>query len=247
MRTVTGAGRAGRAHVAVVPVGSGPGAGGGGGGGGRPASTGSSPSTTCSGSGATPSTASGGRRWNCSTTTAAVAAATSRIMVGTLVARATLRPAGTLRAAFDTLARIAPGRIIAGLGAGDDESLPEDTAFGVIPDALLPTRPARSRWRPPGHPGAGREAAGPAGAPSTRTGAGSSGATGWPAWRPPSPPSPAGATRSGSPGRLRRRCGWRRRPTAGTRGAARPAGSPSPPARSGTSWSGPAGPGRLSP
>jgi alkanesulfonate monooxygenase SsuD/methylene tetrahydromethanopterin reductase-like flavin-dependent oxidoreductase (luciferase family) len=72
------------------------------------------------------------------TTTAAVAAATSRVAVGTLVARATLRPPGTLRAAFDTLARIAPGRIIAGLGAGDDESLAEDTAFGVIPEALLP-------------------------------------------------------------------------------------------------------------
>jgi alkanesulfonate monooxygenase SsuD/methylene tetrahydromethanopterin reductase-like flavin-dependent oxidoreductase (luciferase family) len=71
-------------------------------------------------------------------TTAAVAAATDRITVGTLVARATLRPAGALRAAFDTLARIAPGRIIAGLGAGDDDSLAEDTAFGVIPDALLP-------------------------------------------------------------------------------------------------------------
>ncbi|HVW35463.1 MAG TPA: LLM class flavin-dependent oxidoreductase, partial [Acidimicrobiia bacterium] len=51
------------------------------------------------------------------TMTAAVAAATSRIMVGTLVARATLRSPGLHRAAFDTLARIAPGRIIAGLGA----------------------------------------------------------------------------------------------------------------------------------
>jgi alkanesulfonate monooxygenase SsuD/methylene tetrahydromethanopterin reductase-like flavin-dependent oxidoreductase (luciferase family) len=67
------------------------------------------------------------------TMTAAVAAATDRIAVGTLVARATLRPPGTTRAAFDTLARIAPGRIIAGLGAGDDDSLAEDTAFGVMP------------------------------------------------------------------------------------------------------------------
>src|SRR5688572_25891544 len=57
------------------------------------------------------------------TMTAAVAAATERIMVGTLVARATLRPPGTSRAAFDTLARIAPGRIIAGLGGGDEESV----------------------------------------------------------------------------------------------------------------------------
>lgn len=73
------------------------------------------------------------------TMTAAVAAATSRITVGTLVARATLRPPGMLRAALDTLARIAPGRIVAGLGAGDDESVAEDTAFGVLPADPSPT------------------------------------------------------------------------------------------------------------
>lgn len=67
------------------------------------------------------------------TMTAAVAAATTRLAVGTLVARATLRPPATLRAGFDTLARIAPGRIIAGLGGGDDESVAEDRAFGVLP------------------------------------------------------------------------------------------------------------------
>ena len=68
------------------------------------------------------------------TMTAAVAAATERITVGTLVARTTLRPPAVHRAAFDTLARIAPGRIVAGLGGGDDESIAEDTAFGVLPD-----------------------------------------------------------------------------------------------------------------
>ena len=67
------------------------------------------------------------------TMTAAVAAATQRVAVGTLVARATLRAPALHRAAFDTLARIAPGRIIAGLGGGDDESVAEDTAFGVLP------------------------------------------------------------------------------------------------------------------
>jgi len=67
------------------------------------------------------------------TMAAGVAAATARITVGTLVARATLRPPATLRAAFDTLARMAPGRIVAGLGAGDDESVAEDWAFGVLP------------------------------------------------------------------------------------------------------------------
>jgi alkanesulfonate monooxygenase SsuD/methylene tetrahydromethanopterin reductase-like flavin-dependent oxidoreductase (luciferase family) len=64
--------------------------------------------------------------------TAAVAAATSRIAVGTLVARATLRPPAMLRAGFDTLERIAPGRIVAGVGGGDDDSIPEDRAFGVL-------------------------------------------------------------------------------------------------------------------
>jgi len=72
------------------------------------------------------------------TMTAAVAAATQRLAVGTLVARATLRPPAVLRAAVDTLARIAPGRIIAGLGGGDDESLAEDSAFGVLPGDPAP-------------------------------------------------------------------------------------------------------------
>ena len=67
------------------------------------------------------------------TMTAAVATATERVAVGTLVARATLRAPAMHRVAFDTLARIAPGRIIAGLGGGDDESVAEDTAFGVLP------------------------------------------------------------------------------------------------------------------
>jgi len=77
------------------------------------------------------------------TMTAAVAAVTERIAVGTLVARATLRPPGTLRAAFDTLARIARGRIIAGLGGGDDESIAEDTAFGVLPGDPVPAGSGR--------------------------------------------------------------------------------------------------------
>jgi alkanesulfonate monooxygenase SsuD/methylene tetrahydromethanopterin reductase-like flavin-dependent oxidoreductase (luciferase family) len=86
------------------------------------------------------------------TMTAAVAAATERIMVGTLVARATLRPPATLRAAFDTLARIAPGRFIAGLGGGDDESVAEDRAFGVLPG----DPPPAGGWPGPGpSPGPG--------------------------------------------------------------------------------------------
>ena len=72
------------------------------------------------------------------TMTAAVAAATERVTVGTLVARATLRPPAVLRAAFDTLARIAPGRVIAGIGGGDNESIAEDTAVGVLPGDPAP-------------------------------------------------------------------------------------------------------------
>ncbi len=61
----------------------------------------------------------------------AVTAATRRILVGTLVARASLRPSATLVAALDTVARLAPGRLIAGLGAGDSESRRENTTFGL--------------------------------------------------------------------------------------------------------------------
>jgi len=71
------------------------------------------------------------------TTLGAVAAETSRVTVGSLVARASLRPAASLVSGLDTLARIAPGRLVAGVGAGDEESDPEDHAFGTeVPDRL---------------------------------------------------------------------------------------------------------------
>jgi alkanesulfonate monooxygenase SsuD/methylene tetrahydromethanopterin reductase-like flavin-dependent oxidoreductase (luciferase family) len=61
----------------------------------------------------------------------AVAAETSRVAVGSLVARATLRPPATLASGFDTVARIAgPDRTIATIGAGDAESREEMEAFG---------------------------------------------------------------------------------------------------------------------
>lgn len=78
------------------------------------------------------------------TMTAAVAAATERVTVGTLVARATLRPPAVVRAAFDTLARVAPGRVIAGIGGGDNESIAEDTAVGVLPGDPAPAGSARA-------------------------------------------------------------------------------------------------------
>jgi alkanesulfonate monooxygenase SsuD/methylene tetrahydromethanopterin reductase-like flavin-dependent oxidoreductase (luciferase family) len=61
----------------------------------------------------------------------AVAAETSTIGVGTLVARATLRPAATLANAFRTVHRIAGDRLFAGIGSGDSQSRAENEAFGL--------------------------------------------------------------------------------------------------------------------
>lgn len=67
----------------------------------------------------------------CTTLLGAIAAETDRIAFGPLVARATLRPPATLAAAFDTLARIAPGRLLVTLGAGDRHSQTENESFGL--------------------------------------------------------------------------------------------------------------------
>ena len=61
----------------------------------------------------------------------AVAAVTERIAVGTLVLRASLRPPASLAAAIATVANVAPGRVIAGIGAGDSESREENETFGL--------------------------------------------------------------------------------------------------------------------
>jgi alkanesulfonate monooxygenase SsuD/methylene tetrahydromethanopterin reductase-like flavin-dependent oxidoreductase (luciferase family) len=61
----------------------------------------------------------------------AVAAETSRIQVGTLVARATLRPPATLANAYATAQRVSGGRVIAGIGAGDSQSRAEGEAYGL--------------------------------------------------------------------------------------------------------------------
>jgi len=62
----------------------------------------------------------------------AVAAETSRIAIGSLVARATLRPPAVLANGFDTLARIiGPDRLIAAIGAGDEQSREENESFGL--------------------------------------------------------------------------------------------------------------------
>jgi alkanesulfonate monooxygenase SsuD/methylene tetrahydromethanopterin reductase-like flavin-dependent oxidoreductase (luciferase family) len=61
----------------------------------------------------------------------AIAAETSTIKIGTLVARATLRPAATLAQCFDTAQRVSRGRLIAGIGAGDHLSKEENESFGL--------------------------------------------------------------------------------------------------------------------
>jgi alkanesulfonate monooxygenase SsuD/methylene tetrahydromethanopterin reductase-like flavin-dependent oxidoreductase (luciferase family) len=67
----------------------------------------------------------------CFTVMGAVAAVTTRIAIGSLVARATLRPAATLANAFATVQRVSNGRLIAAIGAGDSQSRAENEAFGL--------------------------------------------------------------------------------------------------------------------
>jgi len=63
-------------------------------------------------------------------TLAAVAAATSRIAIGTLVCRAGLRPAGMVAKLAATIQEISGGRMILGMGAGDDGNALEHRVFG---------------------------------------------------------------------------------------------------------------------
>jgi alkanesulfonate monooxygenase SsuD/methylene tetrahydromethanopterin reductase-like flavin-dependent oxidoreductase (luciferase family) len=65
------------------------------------------------------------------TTLAAVAATTERIAVGTLVARASLRPVGLLAKTATWLDAASGGRFVLGLGTGDPIDLPEHRAFGI--------------------------------------------------------------------------------------------------------------------
>ncbi len=67
----------------------------------------------------------------CTTLLGAVAAETSRVALGTLVARATLRPPATLGVALDTVQRVSGGRLIAAVGAGDSESRIENESYGL--------------------------------------------------------------------------------------------------------------------
>src|ERR1700681_4668303 len=61
----------------------------------------------------------------------AVAAVTTRISLGPLVARVGLVPNAVLVAELLSLNLMAPGRLIAGLGTGDRKSAPENLAYGI--------------------------------------------------------------------------------------------------------------------
>ncbi len=69
----------------------------------------------------------------------ALAASTSTISLGTLVARIGLLPDPVLAAVLSSLSVLSNGRFIAGLGTGDNLSRPENDAFG------LPFEPADVR------------------------------------------------------------------------------------------------------
>jgi alkanesulfonate monooxygenase SsuD/methylene tetrahydromethanopterin reductase-like flavin-dependent oxidoreductase (luciferase family) len=87
----------------------------------------------------------------------AVAAATRRIAVGSLVARATLRPAAVLANGFDTLARVlGEERLLVAIGAGDGQSREENESFGLefgtAADRIAALRDAVDATRDRGYP-----------------------------------------------------------------------------------------------
>jgi alkanesulfonate monooxygenase SsuD/methylene tetrahydromethanopterin reductase-like flavin-dependent oxidoreductase (luciferase family) len=96
-------------------------------------------------------------------TLAAVAAVTERVRLGTLVTRASLRPAGLLAKQAVALDDLSGGRFVLGIGTGDAISRPEHIAFGmpylgpeVRREHLAETVGAlRALWR--GEPWAGGE------------------------------------------------------------------------------------------
>lgn len=65
------------------------------------------------------------------TSLSAVAAATSRLTVGTLVSRITLRNRRVLLSMAATVQMVAAGRMILGLGVGDSQSVDELRAYGL--------------------------------------------------------------------------------------------------------------------
>jgi alkanesulfonate monooxygenase SsuD/methylene tetrahydromethanopterin reductase-like flavin-dependent oxidoreductase (luciferase family) len=73
------------------------------------------------------------------TTLAAVAAATERVSLGTLVTRVSLRPAGMVAKLASWVDAASGGRLILGVGTGDPIDRPEHDAYGIP----MPSRPER--------------------------------------------------------------------------------------------------------
>ena len=67
----------------------------------------------------------------CWTTLAALTASTERIKVGTLVTRVTIRNPGLLAKMAATVDQIGDGRLVLGLGAGDDLNRDENAAYDL--------------------------------------------------------------------------------------------------------------------
>jgi alkanesulfonate monooxygenase SsuD/methylene tetrahydromethanopterin reductase-like flavin-dependent oxidoreductase (luciferase family) len=87
----------------------------------------------------------------------AVAGETKEIAVGSLVARATLRPPAVLANGFDTLARILGAeRLFVGVGAGDGESEEENESYGIefgtVAERVAALRDAVAATRDRGYP-----------------------------------------------------------------------------------------------
>ena len=61
----------------------------------------------------------------------AIAVATERVTIGSLVSRIGVVPDAVLVSKLRTAARLAPGRFVAGLGVGDRQSDAEDDALGI--------------------------------------------------------------------------------------------------------------------
>jgi alkanesulfonate monooxygenase SsuD/methylene tetrahydromethanopterin reductase-like flavin-dependent oxidoreductase (luciferase family) len=64
-------------------------------------------------------------------TLAAVAAATERVRLGTLVSRASIRPVGLLAKTASWLDAASEGRFVLGIGTGDPIDRPEHEAYGI--------------------------------------------------------------------------------------------------------------------
>jgi alkanesulfonate monooxygenase SsuD/methylene tetrahydromethanopterin reductase-like flavin-dependent oxidoreductase (luciferase family) len=77
--------------------------------------------------------------FECWTSLAYIAAVTKRVTVGTLVSRSSMRHPVLLAKMAATVHAIAPGRLVVGIGSGDEASRPENDSVG------LPYYPGRER------------------------------------------------------------------------------------------------------